>query len=204
MSTYLPNSYLPALQPTGMGSFGSGHPTQNGNAYHSARQISDYNYTSPLNSHNVAAAAAAAAAAYPRFPPYNRIDVRPLTTQSTQDTTAYLRHSQQTQVSVEATNSSPIHHPCTRDYAGSVGEHPDIPQFTSCTQQQPPETNFCDPQTDKHNLSSHPNTPSPVSPAANTTGINSSDGSPNSTDTSSTNLPIYPWMRSQYGTKKHY
>lgn len=207
MSTYLPNSYLTPLQPSGMGSFGASHPSQNGNGYHTARPITDYSYPTSLSNHNAAAAAAVAAAAYPRFPPYNRIDVRPLTTQSGQDTSSYLRHNQQPQVpsAVEGTNSSPIHHPCPRDYTGGVSDHSDIPQFSSCTQQQQqhqpqqqPEANFCEPQQDKHNIS-HPNTPSPVSPSANNAGVNSSDGSPNSTDNSATTLPIYPWMRSQYG-----
>lgn len=186
MSGYLPNSYsgVAALNP-GPGNVCNGAPLPASNTYTGVRQIQDYAYHTFPNHAN-----------YPRFPPYNRLDVRPISSHPVDNYYPDTRYSQ---------NLNSSHSQCTNNQFSDLTPR-ELEKFSSCTRNT---ISAYDPR--ETNLSNH-SSPSPTSPTQDNYGnANDNDSKSNDEgedealdgDENSSNFPIYPWMRSQYGEDRY-
>lgn len=175
MSSYIPNSYNTSLEPTSLGSCNGGqiHMTPN-SSYPSVRQLQNYSYSS-YNTQSM----------YPRFPSYDRIDVRSMGGH-VQSNDFYRTHE----------NSNPNSENC-RQFGERIPET-DVPEFNSC------KLNGGHGYSEKDTVSDLPQSDSPSPSPQGSDGYpagcpNETGGDTGSDSNSTSTLPVYPWMRSQYG-----
>ncbi|XP_041372251.1 homeobox protein Hox-B7a-like [Gigantopelta aegis] len=183
MSSYIPNSYGSSLDPGALGpcSGGQMHPmASNNNATSYHRQLSNYAYSSYGNQ-----------AMYPRFPPYDRLDVRPIENNHTDD---YYRQCENTKPIGSSNTSSDS----ARQYGGASVPEPEIPGFGNCALS---ENNG---YINKRSPGEFPKPDTPTSSPNDSDGCSATnDGSGEVGGSNSTSdVPVYPWMRSQYGPNR--
>ncbi|XP_067686808.1 homeobox protein Hox-B6-like [Haliotis asinina] len=178
MSSYIPNSYNTSLDPTSLGSCNGGqiHMTPN-SSYPSVRQLQNYSYSS-YNAQSM----------YPRFPSYDRLDVRSMGGHA-QSNDFYRTHE----------NTNPNSENC-RQFGERIPEA-DIPEFSSC------KLNGGHGYSDKDTVTDLPQSDSPSPSPHGSDGYpagcpNETGGDTGSDSNSTSTLPVYPWMRSQYGPNR--
>ena len=178
MTSYIPNSYGSALDPGTLGACSGGqvHPmAPNNNSYH--RQLSNYAYSSYGNQ-----------AMYPRFPPYDRLEVRPIDNTQPED---YYRHCENT----KPINSSGTTAESARQYGGSSIPEPEMTGFGNCALSE--NSGYIN----KRSPGEFPKPDTPTSSPNDSDGCSAPiDGSGDvGANNSTSDVPVYPWMRSQYG-----
>nr|QCF47222.1 Antp [Lottia goshimai] len=167
MSAYMPNSYN--HMDNSLMTQCNGGPTNhaNGPDYASVRQMTGYGYGSYSSQPT-----------YPRFPPYDRLDVRPINTH--QNTTDYYRNT-----NIHIDNNNSVDYPSMQPYS-TYKQH--VPVHRYPDKDSPPDL-------------SHPDSPqhSPHGSDGFGGGENQAD---DDKDDDSAPVPMYPWMRSQYGPNR--
>lgn len=175
MSSYLPNSYSSFRSGTGT-SCGNGMLTSNNFTY--IRQIDNYHSLTDEDSEGI----------YPRFPPYNRVDVRPI---SSHCNNSFLRNNVSTSTKTNTLQENSDKTKINRNYTKLPTIKKDPNQLSDKPAQRettPNSTKFC-------------HSPKDFSPKKNPPSVDAKSSSdeenPESDNTS--DKPIYPWMKSQYG-----
>nr|CCK73375.2 Antennapedia [Euperipatoides kanangrensis] len=177
MSSYFTNSYLSDLRGSNTEHFG-GHLTQQGTTpCDPARQhVGQYG---PTNAQGT----------YPRFPPYDRLEIRPIANSQQQQNQFYNQSS--TISGLQNAESED----CNSVHSTGQGQATQPPaassQFNSCKLQA--STTSCL-QTDVNNTNS----------SSSSTEQTSSQFSQNTRPETAASLtsPLYPWMRNHFGTER--
>ncbi|XP_050404511.1 homeobox protein Hox-B6 [Patella vulgata] len=170
MSAYMPNSYNPIDNSLMTQCNGGQTNLTNGPDYAAVRQMTNYHAYSPYG----------AQPTYPRFPPYDRLEVRPINSQQNPD--YYQRHS----TSLPNDNNNCSDYSNLQQYS-SYKQHITGPRFIEkdCS---PPDL-------------THPDSPDHSPHGSDGFGGGENPGEDDKED-DSTPVPMYPWMRSQYGPNR--